>query len=785
MNKSDVVVSAEEVEADVLELPTEQLLEPEAEEADAVPEEVGEQELADQAGAEPVREPVIVLEEEPPAPMLPRAVSPQPVPEDAKLKHPSLYFNQELSWIDFNWRVLHLALDDRTPLMERVRFVAITASNLDEFIQKRVGGLKRQEAAGVRKLSPDGRTPSEQLALILSATKEMHQTMTETWEQSLKVALAERAGIVVCDYEELSTQEREQLRVHFQNDIYPILTPLTVDPGHPFPFISNLSLSLSIILRHPHRDTVHFARLKVPRMLGRWLALDEPASNDNRGRPRRFLPIEQLIAHHVGELFHGMEVVSVHPFRITRNADLRRDEEEAEDLLAMISEELRERRFAPIVRLEVAREMPDYDRRLLMRELELMPEDVYEVDGLLDLTDCHQIADLGPPPLKYKPWEPVVPNRLLHEGETKDTQDIFAIIRQGDLLVHHPYESFAASVQSLVEEAAVDDRVVAIKQTLYRTSDESPIIRALMQAAELGKQVAVLVEVKARFDEANNIEWGRMLENAGVHVAYGLVGLKTHTKATLIVREDDDGLRTYCHIGTGNYHPKTARLYTDLGLLTCDPVLGRDVVNLFHYLTGYAPDQPYEKVLVAPRDMRKTFNRLMRQEINHQQEFGNGRIIAKMNALDDLGMIRRLYVASQAGVQIDLIIRGHSRLRPGLLGFSENVRIISILGRFLEHDRIFYFHNNDQPKLYIGSADWRGRNLKQRVELITPIEDPELRQRCIQILEDAMSDNRLAWDLDAEGYYRLRRPPENGEELNFHEMLMKQARKRAKQDKKP
>lgn len=783
MNKSDLVVPTEEVETDVLEAPAEQISESGAQAVAAMPERVGAREPVGEAIVEPVDEFAAAEGEQPLASLLPRAVAPQPVPEDARLKHPALYFNQELSWVDFNWRVLHLAIDERTPLMERVRFVAITASNLDEFIQKRVGGLKRQEAAGVRKLSPDGRTPSEQLALVLSATKEMHRTMTEAWEKSLKTALAKRAGIVICDYEELSEAERDRLRIHFQNDIYPILTPLTVDPGHPFPFISNLSLSLSIILRHPRRETLHFARLKVPRTLGRWLAVDEPANKNHQAQPRRYLPIEQLIVHHAGDLFQGMEVVSIHPFRVTRNADLRRDEEEAEDLLAMISEELRERRFAPIVRLEVARHMPDYDRRLLMRELDLMPEDVYEVDGLLDLTDCHQIADLGPPALKYSSWEPVIPNRLLHEGETKDTQNIFAIIRQGDLLVHHPYDSFAASVQRLVEEAAADERVLAIKQTLYRTSDESPIVRALMQAAEAGKQVAVLVEVKARFDEANNIEWGRMLENAGVHVAYGLVGLKTHTKATLIVRKDDDGLRTYCHIGTGNYHPKTARLYTDLGLLTCDPVLGYDVVNLFHYLTGYAPDQHYEKVLVAPRDMRKAFNRLIRQEIDHQKEFGNGHIIAKMNALDDLGMIRRLYVASQAGVQIDLIVRGHSLLRPGLPGFSDNVRIISILGRFLEHDRIFYFHNNGQPEVYIGSADWRGRNLKERVELVAPVEDPELRQRCIEILEDAMRDNRLAWDLDVDGHYLLRRPPGDGDELNFHEMLMKQARKRAKQDK--
>jgi polyphosphate kinase len=711
---------------------------------------------------------------------LPRAVSPQPVPEGSKLKHSTLYFNQELSWIDFNWRVLSLVLDERTPLLERVRFVAITASNLDEFIQKRVGGLKRQEAAGVRKLSPDGRTPTEQLALIRSAVQTMHQTVTETWEKEIKPALRERANVIICDYDDLSEVDRAKLHEHFQTQIHPILTPLAVDPGHPFPFISNLSFSLAVMLRNPVRDTVHFARLKVPGSLGRWILLDRPRLNGETEEPLRFLPVEQLIARHVGELFQGMEVRSVHPFRITRNADLRRDEEEAEDLLSLISEELRERRFAPVVRLEVAKEMPEYDRRLLMRELDLEPDDVFEVDGLLDLTDCNRIADLGLRQFKYQPWEPIVPGRLAQEGETKDTRDIFAIIRQGDILVHHPYDSFGASVQRLVAEAATDDRVLAIKQTLYRTSDESPIIRSLMQAAESGKQVAVLVEVKARFDEANNIEWGRMLEDAGVHVAYGLVGLKTHSKATLIVRQERDGIRTYCHIGTGNYHPKTARQYTDLGLLTCDPDLGYDLVNLFHYLTGYAPDQPYRKVMIAPRDMRNCFNELIKQEIAFQQSHGNGRIIAKMNALDDLGMIRNLYRASQAGVKIDLIIRGHSRLRPGLKGYSENIKLISILGRFLEHDRIYYFHNNDQPQVFIGSADWRNRNLKDRVELITPINQPKLRERLIAILNDALNDNRLAWDLDPEGSYRLRSRADGEPERNFHDRLMKQAHKRAK-----
>jgi polyphosphate kinase len=405
---------------------------------------------------------------------------------------------------------------------------------------------------------------------------------------------------------------------------------------------------------------------------------------------------------------------------------------------------------------------------------------VYEVSGLLNLADCFQIAELDLPLLKYKAWEPVVPIRLLREGGAKDTRSIFATIRQGDLLVHHPYDSFAASVQRLIEDAAADEQVLAIKQTLYRTSDESPVVRALMQAAESGKQVAVLVEVKARFDEANNIEWAQMLENAGVHVAYGLVGLKTHAKATLIVRQEEDGIRTYCHIGTGNYNPKTARLYTDLGLLTSSPEIGADVVNLFHYLTGYAPDQRYHKVMVAPQNMRTAFNDLIEQEIAFQKESGNGRIIAKMNGLDDVAMIRRLYRASQAGVQIDLIVRSHSRLRPGLPEYSDNIRIVSILGRFLEHDRIYYFHNNGQPLTFLGSADWRIRNLNTRVELIVPILDQAVQTRLNQHLEDALNDNTLAWDLQPDGRYLLRYPDESEPERNLQETLMKQARRRAK-----
>ncbi len=705
---------------------------------------------------------------------VPTAVSPQPVPPDADLDHPALYFNRELGWIDFNWRVLYQALDERIPLLERVKFLAITASNLDEFVQKRVGGLKRQQAAGVRKLSPDGRTPEEQLILLRQALLVMHGAMAETWEKKLKPALHEQADVIIYRYEELDSDQKEAMRHYFQTEIYPVLTPLAVDPGRPFPFISNLSLSLAILVRQPDQPSPHFARLKVPSNLDRWL----PVCGGPEDTPC-FIAVEDLIIHHIQELFRGMEIEGVYAFRITRNADLRRDEEEATDLLAMISEEVRERRFAPVVRLEVAQNMPDAIRLFLRKELGLTTEDVYEIDGLLDLADCFQLAGLPMPAFQYEPWEPIIPERLAYEGDLPETPDIFSVIRQGDLLVHHPYDSFEASVQRLVEEAAEDPDVLAIKQTLYRTSDESPVVKALIRAAEQGKQVAVLVEVKARFDEANNIEWGQMLENSGVHVAYGLVGLKIHAKCTLIVRKEEGGLRTYCHIGTGNYHTKTARLYTDLGVLTCQEEISRDLVNLFHYLTSYSPGQPYRKAIVAPRDMREAFYRLIRRESEFQQKYGNGHIIAKMNALDDVGIIQALYRASQAGVQIDLIIRGHSRLRPGLKGYSENIRVISILGRFLEHDRIFYFHNNGQPAILIGSADWRGRNLNERVELTTPVEEPELQQRLVQILEDAQQDNRLAWDLDVEGHYCLRHPAENEPERNFHQMLMAHALDRA------
>jgi polyphosphate kinase len=705
----------------------------------------------------------------PAAAPLPRAVQPQEVPEGAPLDHPSLYFNRELGLLDFNWRVLAQARDTRVPLLERVRFLAITSSNLDEFFQKRVGGLKRQMAAGVQTPSLDGRGPGEQLALIAGAAQEMYAAINREWEHHLCPLLADDADVVVSDWAELTGEQQKELNRYFRENIYPVLTPLAVDPGHPFPFISNLSLSLAVLMRHAARNTLHFARLKVPTTQGRWTAV--PGSEHRH----HVLPVEQLIQANIGELFPGMEIVAASAFRVTRNADVDRDDDEADDLLEMISEELRERRFAPVVRLEVERGMPAEVRDLLVRELELEDRDVYEAASLVDHADIAAFADVDLPALRYEPWEPVIPEPLRHEGETEDEKNIFAILRRGDVLVHHPYESFTASVQRLLDEAADDPKVLAIKMTLYRTGVQSPVVQALLRAAERGKQVAVLVELSARFDEANNIAGAEQMEDVGVHVTYGLVGLKTHSKVTLVVRLEDGRPRTYCHLGTGNYHAKNARLYTDIGLLTANEEIGADLVNFFHFLTGYAPDQQYERLVVAPRDMRRVFEERIQREVRAQRAGGTGRIVAKMNALDDAETIQALYRASQEGVRVDLIVRGHSRLRPGLPGYGDNIRVISILGRFLEHDRVYLFHNGGDPEIFIGSADWRGRNLSERVETVAPVLDPALRARLVNVLHWALNDNRLAWELDADGQYVQRRPAPGEPEVNYQEVLMRDA----------
>ncbi|WP_412063120.1 polyphosphate kinase 1 [Rubrivirga sp. IMCC45206] len=701
------------------------------------------------------------------------AVVPTEVPKGAPLDHASLYFNRELSWIDFNWRVFFQALDERHPLIERVRFVAITANNLDEFYRKRIGGLKRQLGAGVRALSPDGRTPREQLDLSTGAAIDMQRELSRVWEDELRPELAE-AGVVVREYDSLEDDEQAALDAVFRDTIFPILTPLAVDSGHPFPFISNLSLSLAITLRHPSRGTEHFARLKVPAGRARFLPV--------AGTPNHVVAVEDVIANNAEDLFRGMDVLGVYAFRVTRNASLDRSEEEADDLLSMISEELRERKFSEVVRLEVEADMPERVRELLARELDLDgPEDIVPVDGLLDLQGLFSLAEADRPDLKDLPWEPVVPIRLRHLA-MDDDEDIFSVIRKGDLLVHHPYESFAASTQRFIEVASEDPKVLAIKLTLYRTSQDSPIVRALIKAAEAGKQVAALVELKARFDEENNIEWAQKLEQTGAHVAYGLVGLKTHAKTTLVVREEADGLRTYCHLGTGNYNPSTARFYTDFGLFTAREDIGQDLVGLFHFLTGYAPEQDYQTLTVAPRDLRSKFVELIRREAANAKAGKKARIIAKMNALDDIGIIKELYKASRAGVQIDLIVRGHTRMRPGLPGVSENVRIMSIIGRFLEHSRIYYFHNGGDADIFIGSADWMRRNLDDRVEVMLPVEDETARARLQRTLKFCLEDNRQAWDLGPDGRYTLRWPADGEKVHAFHETLMRRARRRTEED---
>ncbi len=660
-------------------------------------------------------------------------------------------YNYELAWLDFNWRVLFEAMDNRTPLLERLKFIAITASNLDEYFSKRVGGLKRQAAAGISNLKLEGRTPAEKLALMAKAVEPMVAQQSDTLINAILPELAKQ-GVELLDYADCTPEQRAYLNTYFAREVYPILTPLAVDPGHPFPFISNLSLSLGVQLRNPATNETFFSRLKVPANRPRWVQLSTPM---------HFVPLGQIIVANLDRLYPGMEVLSAYPFRVTRNADLDRNEEEADDLLEMINEELRERRFAPVVRLEVDANMADAMVDFLRDEMELESQDVYRIHGPLRQTDFFALADLNLPHLKYEPWTPLIHPRFAGFDRNSRPADLFSAIRQGDILVHHPYQSFTASTQLFIELAARDPQVLAIKQTLYRTSSDSPIVNALIQAAERGKQVAVLVEVKARFDEERNIEWARKLEDAGCHVAYGLVGLKTHTKLSLIVREEEDGLRSYFHVGTGNYNPKTATLYTDLGLISCDPDLGADIMDLFNYLTGYSRQNQYRKLLVAPVTMRKHFVQMIEQEMANAMAGKSARIIAKMNTLDDPAIVHKLYEASQAGVSIDLIIRGTCRVRPGIRGVSENVRVISVIGRYLEHSRIFYFENDGRPRYFIGSADWMRRNLSNRVEAITPIEDPRLQEQLHHILQTSLADYRQAWEMQPDSRYRQRRPPED------------------------
>lgn len=684
-------------------------------------------------------------------------------------------YNRELSWLDFNWRVLQEGLDDRNPLLERLRFIAITASNLDEFFRKRVGGLKRQRAAGMANLTLSGWTPDVQLDLIAKAVRPMVKAQSDSLHRDILPALA-HYGVRILDYNELTFEQQQRLRAYYLHEVYPILTPLAVDPGHPFPFLSNLSLSLGVFLRDPVSHETQFARVKVPQNRSRWVQIDEP---------NHFVPLEQVIIHNLDTLFSGMDILAAYPFRVTRNADMERNEEEADDLLEMINEELREQRFAAVVRLEIDAAMPPEMQALLQHELNLEQNDIYPIEGLLRLADLFPLADLNLPHLRDEPWTSITPPRLAGIDRQARASEFFSVIRQSDLLVHHPYHSFNASTQLFIETAARDPQVVAIKQTLYRTSADSPVVDALIHAAERGKQVAVLVEVKARFDEAQNIEWARALENAGCHVAYGLVGLKTHSKLSLIVRDEEDGLRTYYHIGTGNYNPKTATLYTDLGLFSANPEIGADLLDVFNFLTGYSRQTQYRKLLVAPVNMRQRFIELIEQEMSHALHGRPARIIAKMNGLDDSMMVRKLYEASQAGVSIDLLVRGNCRIRPGLPGVSENIRVISIIGRFLEHSRIWHFANAGNPLYFIGSADWMSRNLINRVEVVAPIEDQRLQEQLHYILEVSLNDYRQAWEMLPDGRYQKRqtRPDDttSPQALGTHQVLMRHTRQLAAQ----
>ena len=652
------------------------------------------------------------------------------------------FLNRDLQWLEFNRRVLAQAVDPRNPLLERVRFLAIFGSNLDEFFMKRVGGLRRQIDAGVGSPPWEPLSPAEQLALIRARVVEQVAEASRAYREEL-VPLLAREEIALLAWNDLTAAERSEVEEWYRRNIFPILTPLAVDPGHRFPFISNMSVSLGILLRRPGETESLFARVKVPELGGRLYRF---------GSSRRFIALQDVIAHNLDDLFPGMEILEVLPFRVTRNAETERDNEDAEDLLEQIQQQLRERRFARVVRLEVGDRPNERIMRFLEEELQLGDEDLYVTDGTLDWGMLGEIADLDLPEMRWPRWSPVAVPGLEGEGD-----DIFARIREEDILVHHPYESFDESVERFIEQAAADPKVLAIKQALYRTSGDSPFIPSLIRAAESGKQVAVLVELRARFDEARNIVWARKLEDAGVHVAYGVVGYKTHTKVALVVRQEAAGLRAYAHVGTGNYNSKTARLYEDLGLFTCDPEITEDLVGLFNYMTGRSRQTEYRRLLVAPVAMKRRFIELIEREADIARAGGAGRIVAKMNQLEDRTVTDALYRASMAGVRIDLVIRGFCCLRPGVPGLSENIRVTSTIGRFLEHSRIFWFANGQADPLdgdfYIGSADWMYRNLNTRVECATPIALRKHRERLWQVLELHRTDRRQRWVMAPDGSY--------------------------------
>ncbi len=709
----------------------------------------------------------------------------RPRAEQEAARRPSgdRYLNRELSWLDFNARVLAQAEDPASPLLERAKFLAIFASNLDEFFQVRVAGLNDQVAAGVGIPSPDGRTPGEQLEEVRTAVVRLVERHVAAY-RDLASGLSAH-GIEVVQLDEVTEAQRAELDRAFEDRIFPVLTPLAVDPSHPFPYISNLSLNLAVIVSDPHTRQRRFARVKVPPLLPRFVAVQDVKAR-GAGTRSTFVPLEQLIAAHLNRLFHGMEVLEHHAFRVTRNADLTLEDEEADDLLALVEIELRRRRFGRTVRVEVEPSMTVEVRELLVRELELHPDDLYDVPGPLDLTGLWALYALERPDLKDPPHSPTTPRRLTPDDD--ESVDIFEVIRERDVLVHHPYESFSATVEAFIKQAASDPHVLAIKQTLYRTSSDSPIVKSLIRAAERGKQVAALVELKARFDEQANVAWARALEEAGVHVVYGLVGLKTHSKTALVVRQEPDGIRRYVHIGTGNYNSSTARIYEDLGLLSCDPELGADLTDLFNLLTGYSRQTRYRRILLAPTRLRKRIVELIGEEADAARRGDHGRVVLKMNSLVDSGVIDALYEASAAGVEVDLVVRGICCLRPGVPGLSEHIRVRSLVGRFLEHSRIYAFGDGEtRPVRYlIGSADMMPRNLDRRVEVCVQVEDHHARERLAEVLAVNLVDDRLAWSLGPDGKWSRVEPadPEHPciAQLLLADRAQKRARRRREED---
>ena len=684
----------------------------------------------------------------------------EPVPSS-----PRRFLNREVSWLDFNQRVLALAQDGRTPLLERTKFLAIFATNLDEFFMVRVAGLMRRLETGLGVRSADGLGTRQQLELIRSQARDLAQEHARTFLDQVRPDLA-AARIEILAWADLPAAEQLRLHGWFRERIFPVLTPLAVDPAHPFPYISGLSLNLAVLVRDPQTGTERFARVKVPNNVGRFVEiLDGPLGT------ARYLPLEELIGVHLQQLFPGLDVLAHHAFRVTRNADLEVEEDRDEDLLQALERELSRRRFGPVVRLEVGEHMDPHVLDLLVRELDVTLDDVVAVPGLLALSSLHELSAVDRPELKDEPFVPATHPRLV-DGE--QPADIFAALREGDILVHHPYDSFSTSVQRFLEQAAADPQVLAIKQTLYRTSGDSPIVDALIDAAEAGKQVVVVIEITARFDEQANIRWARKLERAGCHVVYGLLGLKTHCKAALVVRQEAGGLRRYCHLGTGNYHPRTARLYEDLGLFTADPELGADLTDLFNALTGYSNQTEYRDLLVAPHGVRSGLVEQIRAEADHARAGRLSGIWIKANSVVDEELIDALYDASQAGVPIEVVVRGICAIRPGAPGLSETIRVRSILGRFLEHSRVMSFVNGGDPEYWLGSADLMHRNLDRRVETLVRVKDPAVKERLGGILDRLFADDVIRWELDVEGTWHPA-PASGGVDVQS-EMLRRAAR---------